>query len=118
MKKLKKEYKSHDIVINQNGASQLPEVMAYYCDLHDFDFDENTYDLLYEDKNIKEFFKFVEDEKITRIWIVSYHKHIYDPDDKTKDKLEDEYGYNLEEVEKYEFRLDLTLTLYEIQPIT
>ena len=37
--------------------------------------------------------------------------------DKTKDKLEDDYGYELEKIEKYEFRLDLTLTLYELQTV-
>ena len=114
VKTLKKEYKSHDIVINQYGMNQLPEVMAYYSDLHDFDFDENTYNLLYEDKYIEEFWEYVEDEEINRVWIVSYWKETVDPDDKTVDKLEDGYGYELEKIEKYEFRLDLTLRLYEL----
>ena len=114
VKTLKKEYKSHDIVINQYGVNQLPEVMAYYSDLHDFDFDENTYKLTYEDKYIEEFWEYVEEEEITRVWIVSYWKQTVDPDDKTVDKLEDGYGYELEKIEKYEFRLDLTLRLYEL----
>lgn len=118
VKTLKKEFKTHEIVINQYGQNQLPEVMKYYCDLHDFDFDENTYNLEYEDGDIEEFFEFIEDEGIDRIWIVSYWKHIVDPDSKTKDKLQDEdFGYRLVKIESYEFRLDLTLTLYELQKI-
>ena len=112
VKKLKEKHKSSDIVINHYGVKQLPRVMEYYCDRHDFDFDENTYDLNYKEDEIEEFFKYVSDEGIKRIWIVSYWPHVLDPDDKTEDKLVDEY--NLIKVKDYEFRRDITLTLYEI----
>ncbi|MFX1503605.1 MAG: hypothetical protein ACFFDH_21775, partial [Promethearchaeota archaeon] len=117
VKTLKKEYKSHDIVINQYGVDQLPDVMEYYCDLNNFDFDENTYNLIYEKKDIEEFFEYVEDKGINRIWIVSYWNHVVDPEEKTEDKLEDVYGHDLEKIEEYEFRLDLTLILYELQTV-
>ena len=112
IEKLKEKYKSYDIVINHYGVNQLPRVMEYYCDRHDFDFDEYTYDLKYKEDEIKEFFRYVSDEGIKRIWIVSYWPHVLDPDDKTEDKLVDEY--NLIKVKDYEFRRDITLTLYEV----
>ncbi|MFX1383498.1 MAG: glycosyltransferase family 39 protein [Promethearchaeota archaeon] len=118
VKTLKKEFESDDIVINLYGANKLPEVMEYYCDKHDFDFEKNTYDLIYKDEDIEEFFEYVEEEGITRIWIVSYWKHVVDPDDKTGDELDDEYGYDLEKIEEYEFRLDIKLILYEVQPLS
>jgi len=112
VKKLKDKFEDSDIVINQYGINQLPAEMKYYCEIHDFDFEDNTFNLEYDKDEIKDFIDDLYKENISRVWIIGYWHHITDPDGETEDKLIDKY--NFDEIKEYNFRLDLTLTLYEI----
>ena len=111
VKRLKKDFKKHDIVINAYSR-QIPDVMRYYSDLHDFDLSDNDYILNYDDDDIEEFFDEISEDDINRIWIVLYWLDLDDSEGKTEDKLIDEY--NLTKVDEYEFRYDIILVLYEI----
>ena len=86
--------------------------MEYYSDLNDFDLEENSYKLDYNEDDIEEFFEEIDDDDITRIWILLYWLNLDDSEEKTKDKFVDEY--NLTKVDEFEFRHDITLKLYEI----
>jgi len=110
-KRLKKDFRKHDIVVNPYNR-QIPDALRYYSDLHDFDLDDNSYILDYGADGIEEFSDEISDEDITRIWIVFYWLDLDDSEEKTEDKLIDEY--NLTKVDEYEFRLDIILVLYEI----
>jgi len=111
VKRLKKDFKKHDIIIN-SYKRQIPDVMKYYSDLNDFELEENSYILNYKEDDINEFFDEMRDDDITRIWILLYWLNMDDTEDKTENKLVDEY--NLTKVDDYEFRHDITLILYEI----
>ena len=86
--------------------------MEYYSDLNNFDLEENSYKLDYNEDDIEEFFEEINDDDITRVWILLYWLNLDDTEEKTKDKFVDEY--NLTKVDEFEFRHDITLKLYEI----
>jgi len=111
VKKLKTEFKKHDIIIN-SYKRQIPDVMKYYSDRNDFELEENSYILNYDEDDIIEFFDEMSDDNINRIWILLYWLNMDDSEEKTEDKLVDEY--NLTKVDDYIFRHDITLILYEI----
>jgi uncharacterized membrane protein len=111
VKRLKKDFKKHDIIINSYHR-QIPDVMKYYSDLNDFDLEDNSIELNYDEDDIEEFFDDISDDDITRIWILSYWSNLKDSEEKTEDFLIDDY--NLTKIEEYEFRNDIILTLYEI----
>lgn len=110
-KRLKKDFRKHDIVINSYGR-QIPDSLRYYCELHDFDLSDNSYILNYEDDDIEEFFDELSEDDITRIWFIFYWLNLDDSVEKTEDKLIDEY--NLTKVDEYEYRIDIILAMYEI----
>ena len=91
----------------------FPDVMEYYCDLYDFDIDDNSYEIDYkDDDDIEEFYEYVREKGIVRIWIVTYWRDVYDPDDVMEDELIDKY--NLTKIEYYYYRLDIVLMLYRV----
>lgn len=110
-KKFKEEFEDDDIVIISYDGS-IPTTLEYYCELNNFDFSKNSYQLKYTEDEIEDFFEYIEENNITRIWLIDFWEHIIDPDNLTKELLIDEY--NLTKEEKYEFRLDISLTLYEL----
>ncbi|MFX0071253.1 MAG: hypothetical protein ACFFAO_09200, partial [Candidatus Hermodarchaeota archaeon] len=109
---LKKEFEKNDIIIMAYPGRGYSDVMEYYSKKNDFDLEDNFYTILYEEDEIEDFFEEVHEENITRIWIITFWEKIRDPNDKTESTLIDEY--DLDKIDKYKFRLDITLTLYEL----
>jgi hypothetical protein len=111
-KRIKKDFKKHDIIIIAYDGGGYSEVMEYYSNENNFDLDDNFYELNYDEDDIEEFFKEISKDNITRIWVINFWDKIRDPDDKTEELLIEEY--DLDKIEKYKFRLDITLILYEV----
>ena len=86
--------------------------MEYYSDLNNFDLPEKSYELTYKEEHIEEFFEHISDKKITRIWIIYYWSHLRDPDDLTEEMVIDEY--ELEEIDQYYFRQNISVILYGV----
>ncbi len=113
VKKIDKNFENNDIIINQYGVNKLPDVMEYYCDLYDFDLEENSYGIDYKNNDeIEEFYEYIRERGILRIWIVTHWRDVYDPNDEMEDELIDKY--NLTKIEYYYYRLDITLMLYSV----
>lgn len=111
-KKLKEEYKKHDIIIMGYPGGPYSDVMEYYSDLNDFDLEDNFYELYYNEDDIEKFFEEMVEKNITRIWIITFWDNYRDPNDKTEEEFVDEY--NFDNIDEFKFRLDIKLTLYEI----
>ncbi len=112
IKQLKKKFKNHDIIILCYPGGPYSDVMEYYSDLNNFDLDDNFEEVIYDEDEIEEFFEDITKDNITRIWIITFWESYRDPKDKTDDMIVDEY--DLEEIKEYNYRLDITLALYEL----
>ena len=86
--------------------------MLYYSELNNYDINDDFYELYYNNDDIEEFFDYIHNHNVTRIWIVMFWNDVRDPDDITEKDLVNEYS--LEEIDDYQFRLDIKLILYEI----
>jgi len=109
-KKLKNEFKSSEIIIvSYEGLMPCP--LNYYCRINNFNLSENFYNLTYNEEKINEFFDYISNEKISRIWIIKYWQHIRDPNHITEKILIEKH--HLVKIYQYDFRLNISLTLYQ-----